>query len=150
MPEQRYIKPSRFEARVVGGVVGWLARHGFGVAGSRELAVRGRTSGEWRRVPVNPLPLGGRTYLVSARGEGQWVRNLRAAGSGELRGGRRAQPFDAVEVSDALKPEILRAYLKKWGWEVSRFFDGVDAGSSDQELLRIAAGHPVFRVEPRN
>jgi hypothetical protein len=35
-------------------VVEWLTRHGVSLWGSRVLAVRGRTSGEWRTVPVNP------------------------------------------------------------------------------------------------
>jgi hypothetical protein len=37
---------------------------------------------------VNLLDHDGHRYLVSARGEGQRVRNLRAAGTGELRVGR--------------------------------------------------------------
>ena len=47
------------------------------------------------------------------------------------------------------KPPILRAYLRKWAWEVGMFFDGVSAKSSDEELLRIAPDHPIFRLEAR-
>ena len=41
---------------------------------------------------------------------------------------------------------MLRAYLKKWAWEVGAFFGGVGSDASDEELLRIAPDHPVFRI----
>jgi hypothetical protein len=39
------------------------------------------------------------------------------------------------------------AYLKQWAWEVSRFFDGLDA-TSDDALRAAAANFPAFRVLP--
>jgi hypothetical protein len=76
----------------------------------------------------------------------QWVKNLRASGTGELRLGRSKEVFNAVEVSDAEKTEVLRAYLKRWKMEVGIFFDGVSATSSDEDLSRVAPNHPVFRI----
>lgn len=143
---QHYIEPRRFEVPVHGAVA-WLARHGLSLFGAAELSVPGRSSGELRRVPVNPLALDGARYLVSARGNAQWVRNLRAAGGGQLRKGRRTRPFTAAELPEGEeKAAVLRAYLKRWGWEVGAFFDGVTATSDDAELARIALMHPVFRV----
>jgi hypothetical protein len=49
-------------------------------------------------------------------------------------------------VPDREKPEILRAYLRRWKFEVGMFFDGVDANASDEKLLEIAPGYPVFRL----
>ncbi len=69
---KRYVKPTRLDA-VFNGFVGMLTRLGVSFAGSRVLAVRGRTSGEWRTTPVNPLRVGGSVYLVSPRGHTQWV-----------------------------------------------------------------------------
>jgi deazaflavin-dependent oxidoreductase (nitroreductase family) len=127
--------------------VEWLTRRGLSLWGSRVLAVRGRTSGQWRTVPVNLLTHDGERYLVAPRGHTQWVRNLRAAGgTGELRLGRRVEAFTADELPDAAKPAVLRAYLKRWKFEVGVFFDGVDASASDETLLRIAPGFPVFRL----
>ncbi|WP_329460478.1 nitroreductase family deazaflavin-dependent oxidoreductase [Streptomyces sp. NBC_01497] len=126
--------------------IGWLSRHGLSFMGTAELSVRGRTSGELRRLPVNPFSYHGTQYLVSARGHSQWVRNMRAAGGGELRVGKRVRAFTATEVTDAERPEILRGYLKKWGWEVGRFFNGVTVKSTDEELLAAAPDHPVFRI----
>ena len=123
-----------------------LTRLGISVYGSRVLEVRGRTSGEWRSTPVNLLHIEGADYLVAPRGHTQWVKNLRASGKGRLRVGRRVQPFTAVEVADEDKPPLLRAYLKKWKFEVGVFFGGVAPDSSDDELRGIAPDHPVFRL----
>jgi hypothetical protein len=62
--------------------------------------------------------------------------------------GKRVTPFTAVELSDEHKPPLLRAYLKKWKFEVGVFFGGVGPDSSDEELGRIAPDHPVFRLTP--
>ncbi|MGX2998627.1 nitroreductase family deazaflavin-dependent oxidoreductase [Streptomyces sp. JNUCC 64] len=140
-----YLAPHRF-TRAVNRVVGRLARHGVSLHGSAELSVRGRESGEWRRVPVNPLAHPGGPYLVSTRGNSAWVRNLRAAQGGRLRVGRRDWEFTSVELSDEEKPEVLRRYLERWGWEVSRMFGGLTARSTDAELLAAAPRHPVFRL----
>jgi deazaflavin-dependent oxidoreductase (nitroreductase family) len=112
------------------------------------LAVRGRKSGEWRTTPVNPLTVNGQRYLIAPRGQAQWVRNMRAAGAGELRVGRRTEPFTATELADADKPPVLREYLRKWGWEVGRFFEGVSKNASDEQLAGIAPGFPVFKITP--
>ena len=126
-----------------------LGRVGISVLGSRTLAVRGRKSGEWRTTPVNLLTYQGDRYLVAPRGHTQWVRNMRAAGGGELRLGRRAEPFRAVELADADKPALLREYLRRWAWEVGMFFDDVNADSPESRLQEIAPGFPVFRIETR-
>jgi deazaflavin-dependent oxidoreductase (nitroreductase family) len=97
-------------------------------------------------VPVNLLEHDGASYLVAPRGDTQWARNLRAAGQGEFRLGRRVRQFTATEVSDDAKPPLLRAYLERWAFEVGAFFPGVTATSSDAELRGAASGYPVFRV----
>jgi hypothetical protein len=143
-----YRKPGFFTRHVFNKVVAAATRLGLSVLGSRLLRVRGRTTGEWREIPVNLLIYDGGRYLVAPRGETQWVRNLRASGTGELVLGRRVEPFRAVEPADEDKPEILRAYLRRWKLEVGVFFDGVSADSPDDALRRIAPRHPVFRIEP--
>jgi deazaflavin-dependent oxidoreductase (nitroreductase family) len=142
----RYVKPSA-ATRLFNMIPSLLGRLGISIYGSRTLAVRGRTSGEWRTVPVNLLFHDDTRYLVAPRGETQWVRNLRNAGTGELRLGRRHEPFRAIELRDPEKPAVLRAYLRKWRFEVGAFFEGVGPDASDAELLRIASGYPVFRLE---
>src|ERR671931_2096365 len=129
--EARYLRPGWLIRRVANPLLMRL-----GVVPT--LAVRGRRSGRWRLVPVNVLELDGARYLVAPRGETDWVRNLRAAGGGELRHGRRAEPFRAVEVPDEDKPPLIAAYLERWGYQVKGQF----------EALPDPSDHPVFRVEP--
>jgi deazaflavin-dependent oxidoreductase (nitroreductase family) len=149
-PASRYVMSAttagRWTTNMFNSAVAWLTRRGFSVWGSRVLYVRGRTSGQWRSTPVNVLTHDGRRYLVAPRGHTQWVRNLRAAGRGELRVGRKTEQFTATELADDQKPEILRAYLKRWKLEVGVFFDGVGADAPDSKLLEMAPGYPVFQI----
>jgi deazaflavin-dependent oxidoreductase (nitroreductase family) len=123
-----------------------LTRAGVSFWGSRILEVPGRKSGEPRRTPVNLMTFEGQRYLVAPRGHTQWVRNLRVSGSGRLLIGRRAERFSAIELTDDDKPALLRAYLRRWKWEVGQFFAGVGPDARDEELRRIAPDHPVFRI----
>lgn len=144
--DDRYLAPDRFTRHVFNPLVARLTRWGVSVMGSRVLEVPGRVSGELRTTPVNVLTLGDDRYLVAPRGVTQWVRNVRSAGAAGLRLGRRVDPVELVEVSDADKPEILRAYLRRWKWEVGAFFEGVGPDATDDELLGAAPRHPVFRI----
>jgi deazaflavin-dependent oxidoreductase (nitroreductase family) len=144
--EQRFQEPGWFTRNVFNRLVALLTRLGLSVAGSRVLEVKGRKSGEWRRTPVNLLVHEGDRYLVAPRGTTQWVRNMRVGGGGRLVLGNRVEEFEATEVGESEKPALLRAYLKRWKWEVGAFFDGVGPDSSDEELRRIGPDHPAFRI----
>ena len=101
-------------------------------------------------MPVNLLTVDDQRYLVAPRGETQWVRNLRASGGeATLLLGRHREQFASIELADTEKPPLLRAYLKRWKAEVGAFFEGVGPDASDEELLRIAPGYPVFRLRDR-
>jgi deazaflavin-dependent oxidoreductase (nitroreductase family) len=144
-----YREPGLITRKVLNPAVSMLTKAGISIWGSRVLEVRGRSSGDLRRTPVNLLELDGAQYLVSARGNGQWVRNVRAAdGRLALLVGRHRDERTAEEVPNHDKPPILRAYLRKWKSEVGIFFDGVTADSEDDDLQRIAPKHPVFRLAP--
>lgn len=150
MTEKHYQAPGWFTRNVFNRSVAVLTRMGISVLGSRVLEVRGRTSGQPRRTPVNLLSYEGQEYLVSPRGEGQWVRNVRAdEGRLTLLLGRKRDERVATELADADKIPLLRAYLRRWKAEVGVFFGGVDADSSDEDLARIAPKHPVFVLSPR-
>lgn len=140
-----YRKPTSSD-KVFNAVVRGLTKTGISVWGSRPLRVRGRKSGLVRTTPVNVLTLDAERYLVAPRGETEWVRNFRVAGEGELVLGRRVERFTADELADDDKVAVLRAYLRRWKMEVGKFFDGVSADSSDDDLRRIAPEHPVFRI----
>jgi deazaflavin-dependent oxidoreductase (nitroreductase family) len=139
-------RPGWVTRNVFNRIVAGLTRLGLSLLGSRVLEVRGRSSGRPRRTPVNLLVFEGDRYLVAPRGDTQWARNLRVAREGKLYLGRRSESFTASELADDQKPPLLRAYLRRWQLEVAAFFDGVGPDASDEELLRIAPKHPVFRL----
>ena len=138
-------RPTGFE-QFVNKLVGGLVKLGAVPKHMRSLSVRGRKSGKWYSSPVNLLELDGTRYLLAPRGTTQWVRNLRAAGSGELRRGRVVETFSAVELPDEAKPVIMQAYLERWHSQVKRFFPGLDASTPLDKLLARAGDYPVFEL----
>jgi deazaflavin-dependent oxidoreductase (nitroreductase family) len=147
-----YREPGFLTTRIMNPLVLVMMRLGLSVWGSRVLETRGRRSGRPRRTPVNLLEVEGRHYLVSPRGETDWVRNVRAdEGRLTLVLGRRRDERIAEELADSAKVPVLRAYLRKWKMEVGVFFDGVTSQSPEQDVTRITPDHPVFLLSaPRN
>ena len=121
---------------------------GISVWGSRELRVRGRTSGEWRTVPVNlldtrraALPRGPRgTHAMGAQpARGAARRAARRPAGGAVPRDRRS--------TTTTRSQSCAAYLRRWKMEVGVFFDGVGPDATDEELRAIADRHPVFLVD---
>lgn len=129
-----YLKPPLFVRRVFNPLAML-----FGLGGSITLVVAGRTTGTPRKLPVIPVEVDGARYLVSTRGESDWVRNLRAAGGrGEQRSKGLSGPFAATEIPVEERPPIIKAYRRKAGKTVDAYF----------EKLTDPADHPVFRIDP--
>jgi deazaflavin-dependent oxidoreductase (nitroreductase family) len=144
---KRVVTANEGSMRVFNKIVARLTKLGLSLMGSRVLSVQGRKSGEWRSTPVNLLVIDGQRYLVAPRGHTQWVKNLRASGTGRLQLGSKVETFHAEEIADADKLPALRLYLKKWSWEVGAFFSGdVTKDSPDEVLRHIAPGVPVFKI----
>jgi deazaflavin-dependent oxidoreductase (nitroreductase family) len=144
-----YKAPGWFTRNIFNRAVARLTRMGVSVWGSRVLETRGRKTGEPRHTPVNLLAVGGHEYLVSPRGNGQWVRNVRADGGRlTLILGSRRQAYLGRELdpADPQVTQILRAYLTRWKAEVGVFFDGTGPDSTDDELAAIAPKHPIFEL----
>jgi len=142
-----YRQPDWFTRNVFNRLVAGLTRLGVSVWGSRVLEHRGRTTGELHHTPVNLLTYEGAEYLVSPRGETQWVRNVRHAdGHCVLILGRRRRITTLTEIPEAERTPVLRAYLRRWKFEVGMFFDGVGPDSTDEEWAAVAGRHPVFAV----
>ncbi len=128
-----YLKPALFTRSVFNR----LAMR-FGIGGAVTLAVAGRRSGREQTIPVIPVTVAGARYLVSPRGEADWVRNLRAAGGGELRDKGKTERFRISEIPVVERPPILAAYQRVAGQAVKGNF----------AALPEAADHPVFRILP--
>ena len=140
-----YDEPNR-AARAANAVIRWLAEAGISLAGTRAIRVRGRKTGQNRGVVVNVLTVDGMDYLVSPRGNTQWARNLRAAGTLEVGPRWRRRQTRAAEVADGDKPDLLRRYLDRWYWEVKGHMAGLTPTSGDQELRAAAPTIPVFAL----
>jgi deazaflavin-dependent oxidoreductase (nitroreductase family) len=142
-----YKRPRWATRFFVNGPIVLAVKLGLSPGGAQLLTVRGRSSGEPRTVPVNPLELDGETYLVAPRGSTNWARNLHEAGEGQLRRGRRIRPFRvAEEVAPEDRPPILRAYLDRWA-SVTRAQFEADSDSPDERIREIAPLHPVYRLD---
>ena len=87
--------------RAPNGLVRRLLRIGMPMGPNTLLTVRGRRSGEPRTVPVAVTEADGRRFVIGAYGDVHWVRNLRAAGRGELVLDGRPTPVRAVELDRA-------------------------------------------------
>lgn len=112
------------------------------------LTVRGRRSGLPRTTPVTIGEYGGRRGIISPFGESNWVRNLRAAGGGTIRFGRRREEIRVVELSREEAVRFLRevvapiaASSKLGDWFV-RKVDRVDIDHPEEAVT----GMPVFEV----
>jgi hypothetical protein len=146
MPQdtQRYLSPSAVErifGRMLVAVI-WigLVRGHFYV-----LEVRGRKSGRTISLPVDPIEIGGRRYLVCARGNSNWVRNARAAGEVALVRALRRRRFAVRELPPSERPPVLKAYLDHFATEVQRFFP-VPRGSPEEAFEPLAKRYPVFEL----
>jgi deazaflavin-dependent oxidoreductase (nitroreductase family) len=140
------LKPYRLSPgrRALNALVRPLAK--LGLAGPRThlLTVPGRKTGKPWSTPVSIVRLGGERWLVAPYGDRNWVKNARAAGSVELRRGRRRERLDAEEVSSDEAVPVLREYYRRG--RVTRPFFDVSLDSSDGEWLAEATRHPVFRL----
>lgn len=109
------------------------------------LEVRGRKSGNTISMPVDLLELEGKGYLVSARGESNWVRNVHAAGEITLMRAGRRKRYAVRELPLEERPPVLKAYLDNFATEVERFFT-VSKGSAVDAFVTIAPRHPAFEL----
>ncbi|WP_197377487.1 nitroreductase/quinone reductase family protein [Mycolicibacterium baixiangningiae] len=141
----RYDQPST-AARAFNEVLRWLAEAGISIAGSHALRIRGRKTGRPRTVVVNLMPVDGRRYVVSPRGNTQWARNARAAGAVEAGPRWRRRTVRIAEVPDADKPLLLKHYLDRWYWEVKGHVGGLTPQSNDDEIRAVAPSIPVFQL----
>jgi deazaflavin-dependent oxidoreductase (nitroreductase family) len=116
-----YAKPGAVE-RAFGRILVALLRVGVVRGHFYVLEVRGRKSGRTIALPVDPLDLDGRRYLVCARGQSNWGRNVRAAGEATLARAMRRQRYRARELPPDERPPVLKAYLDQFAAEVQRFF----------------------------
>jgi deazaflavin-dependent oxidoreductase (nitroreductase family) len=126
-----YLKPPWFVAHVVNRIA--LAT---GISNTETLTVTKRTSAQPQKIPVITVDVGGTRYLVSTRGESQWVKNVRANPKVTLTSRSGAAKYIARELAASERPPILTAYQRKAGKVVDGYF----------RKLSDPADHPVFAL----
>ncbi len=129
-----YLKPAWFTSKVFNPI----ARR-TGVSGTETLTVTKRKTKQPQNIPVVTVEVGGTRYLVSTRGESEWVKNVRADPNVALARRSAAVNYIACETPVPERPPILAAYQDKAGKAVAGYF----------RKLPDPADHPVFALNPR-
>jgi hypothetical protein len=124
-----YLKPPWFTARIFNRMA-----MAFGIGGSRTLTITTRVSKRQQRIPVVVPEIDGIAYLVSTRGESQWVHNVRADPN-VLLDGRR---YVAAEIPVSERAPVISVYRPLAGKVVEAYW----------RQLPDDADHPVFALTP--
>lgn len=137
--------------RLANGLIKTLLRAGLPLNGFGYpmylLTVRGRKSGQPHTTPVVIIKQEGRRYLVSPFGVVNWVRNLRASGTGIFTRARRHEEVYAHELPTDEASLVLKGLMTSGKNPPILGYFGVSTHSSVEDFERAAASHPVFVLE---
>jgi hypothetical protein len=125
-----YLKPPWFTRAVFNKIA--IAT---GIGNTEKLTVTRRRSKQRQEVAVVTVDVGGSKYLVSTRGESEWVKNVRADPNVTI----GATAYVAREIPEQDRQPVLAAYRQKAGSAVEGYF----------RKLPHEADHPVFVVTPK-
>jgi hypothetical protein len=125
-----YLKPPWFTRTIFNKIATTFSFGPF-----ETLIVTKRVSKQPQKIPVTPIEVDGVKYLVSAYGETQWVKNVRANPNVKLGN----VDYEAAETPVEARRPILDAYTAKVGKYVDDQF----------RQLPEAADHPVFALTPK-
>ncbi len=124
-----YLKPPWFVSKVFNKIA-----MATGVGNSETLTVTRRASGRPQRIPVVVPEVDGVKYLVSTRGESQWVKNVRV----DPRVTVGSAAYLATEIPVDKRAPILDVYRPLAGRVVEGYW----------RELPEDADHPVFALTP--
>lgn len=128
-----YLKPPAIETKLFNK----LAMHST-LWDVHTLEVARRNAVDPQRVPVVPLEFDGSFFVVSVRGESDWVKNVRAAGIVRVGQKGNFETYAATEVPVDERSGIVKAYRKKAGREVNGYWKRLPKDSD----------HPTFKLTP--
>ena len=107
-----------------------------GTVHNQTLTVMKRFSKQPQKIPVTPVEVDGVKYLVSTRGEAEWVKNVRVDPNVMLTTKSGTTKYVANETPVANRRPILDAYKVKAGKVVEGYF----------RKLPDPSDHPVFTL----
>ena len=125
-----YLKPPWFTRAVFNKIA-----MATGISNTEKLTVTRRRSKQPQEIPVITVDVGGTKYLVSTRGESEWVKNVRADPNVTI----GSTAYVAGEIPEQDRQAVLTAYREKAGRAVDGYF----------KRLPREADHPVFVVTPK-
>ncbi|MBE3074937.1 MAG: nitroreductase family deazaflavin-dependent oxidoreductase [Actinobacteria bacterium] len=128
-----YLKPPTLVTKIFNK----LAMHST-LGDVHTLEVDRRNAVDPQRVPVIPVEHKGSLFVVSTRGESDWVKNIRAAGKVRMGQKGNFETYAVTEVPAAGSADILTAYRKKAGREVNGYW----------KRLPGRPDHPTFKLTP--
>ncbi len=128
-----YLKPPWFTAKIFNPIA-----MATGISNAETLTLTKRASKEIQKIPVVTVEIDGVRYLVSTRGESEWVKNVRANPQVSIATKGSAARYVAAETPVQDRQKILDAYQVKAGKVVEGYF----------EKLPDPADHPVFALNP--
>lgn len=128
-----YLKPPWFTVKIFNRIA-----MATGISNTETLTITKRASEEQQQIPVVTVDVGGIRYLVSTRGESQWVKNVRANPTVTLTNKIGAATYVAHEMPASQRQPVLAAYQQKAGRAVQGYF----------RKLPDPADHPVFALAP--
>ena len=100
------------------------------------LEVTRRNAVDPQRVPVIPLEHDGSLFVVSTRGESEWVKNVRVAGKVRLGQKGQFETYATTEVPADGRADILAAYRRKAGRELTGYWKKIP-GAADQPTFKL-------------
>lgn len=128
-----YLKPAWFTSKIFNRIA-----MATGLSGSETLTITRRSSGTSQQIPVVTIVVDGTRYLVSTRGESQWVKNVRANPKVTLTARGKSTDLVATELPVDRRAPVLAAYRTQLGKTVEGYF----------KTLPDDADHPVFALAP--
>jgi len=124
-----YLKPPWFTRAVFNKIA-----MATGIGGSETLTVTKRVSKQPQKIPVVVPEVDGVKYLVSTRGETEWVKSVRA--TPQVMVGKQTYVASEIPVGD--RTPIIAAYRPLAGKVVEGYW----------RELPDDADHPVFAITP--
>jgi hypothetical protein len=125
-----YLKPPWFTRTVFNRIA-----RATGIGGSETLTVTRRISKQTQKIPVVVPEVDGVKYLVSTRGETEWVKNVRV--NADVLVGERT--YVAREIPVEQRASVIAAYRPLAGKVVDGYW----------RRLPDDADHPVFALTPK-